>query len=323
MRACRGNAVGAGRFAFLILLAVILQTLVAGRVLASDAVDLLERAANASRALSYSGIYIYHHGEHVEVLRVLHRVENGAEQERVDVLEGMPRQFLRLNNDVYCHLPDGKVRLERNAARRFFPAILPAKPASLLAYYRVDLGGQERVAGRATQHVRLRPRDAYRHAFDLWVDKQSGLPLKARITARTGEVVSMFVFSEMQVGTAPDDSFFVNDLSGKKIFQASLDAPPAALWLVSPPPGFALVQQALRPLSDGKRAITHQVYSDGLSAMSLFIEPVSESSIPFRGLSVEGAIAVYSRQVGGYKVTALGEVPSAALIQTGNSVRRK
>lgn len=318
MRSGWGIFTGLGRAAFLIAL-----VLVSGRAAADNAVELLERATTASRTLNYSGVYIYHHGEHVEVLRVLHRVANGAEQERVDVLEGMPRQFLRLNNDVYCHMPDGRVRLERNAARRFFPSILPARPDSLLAYYRVDLGGQERVAGRNAQLVRLRPRDSFRHAFDLWVDKQSGLPLKARIVARTGQVVSMFVFSEMQIGTAPDDSFFVNDLSGKKVFQASLDQVPASVWLVNPPPGFALVQQALRPLSDSKRAVTHQVYSDGLSALSIFIEPVSETSIPFRGLSVEGAIAVYSRQVGGYKVTALGEVPSAALIQTGNSVRRK
>ncbi len=81
-------------------------------------------------------------------------------------MDGTPRQFLRINNDVYCHLPDGKhVRLERNTSRRFFPALLPAQPAGLLEYYEAKLGGTERVAGRACQVVILEPRDGYRYAY--------------------------------------------------------------------------------------------------------------------------------------------------------------
>jgi sigma-E factor negative regulatory protein RseB len=42
-----------------------------------------------------------------------------------------------------------------------------------------------------------------------------------------------------------------------------------------------------------------------------------------QGLSAEGAIGVYGRQVDGYNVTTLGEVPNMALIETGDSVKRK
>ncbi len=38
---------------------------------------------------------------------------------------------------------------------------------------------------------------------------------------------------------------------------------------------------------------------------------------------MEGAIGVYARKVDGYNVTTLGEVPSMALIETGNSVTKK
>jgi len=291
---------------------------------AEVALDWLNRAAAAAKQLNYSGVYVYHHGEHVEVLRVLHRTDATGEQEKVEVLDGTPRQFLRINNDVYCHLPDGKhVRLERNASRRFFPALLPARPASLLDHYDARLGGTERVAGRPCQVVTLEPRDDYRYAFNLWLDKQSGLPLKSRIVNENGGVVSMYVFSEIQIGKVPDAQLFRNDLAGKRIQQASLDKPMGAAWHVTPPPGYEKMQEAMRSLPGKQGPVTHLVFSDGLSVLSMFVEPVNPQIQGLQGLSAEGAIGIYARKVDGYTVTTLGEVPSTALIETGNSVKKK
>ncbi|MCA1979812.1 MAG: MucB/RseB C-terminal domain-containing protein [Thiobacillus sp.] len=298
--------------------------LVAGAARADSALDWLERAANAARQQNYSGVFVYHHGEHIEVMRVQHRADARGEQEKLEVLDGTPRQFLRLNNDVYCHMPDGRnVRLERNAARRFFPALLPARPADLLAFYDAKLGGTERVAGRACQIVVLEPRDDYRYAFNLWLDKRTGLPLKSRIVNENGGVVSMFVFSELQIGKPPEERVFQNDMTGKRILNASLDKPADPGWSVKPPPGYTRVQEAVRMLPGKKAPVTHWVFTDGLSVLSMFVEPNEPRAQTLRGLSAEGAIGVYVREVDGYTVTTLGEVPSAALIETGNSVARK
>ncbi len=306
------------------LVAWVLLIAWSGTAYAESALDWLNRAAAAARQLNYSGVYVYHHGEHVEVLRVLHRSDASGEREKVEVLDGTPRQFLRINNDVYCHQPDGKhVRLERNTIRRFFPALLPPQPAPLQEFYEVKLGGSERVAGRLCQVVLLEPRDGYRHAYNLWLDKQTGLPLKARTVNGNGGVVSMFVFSEIQIGKAPDAGLFRNDMRGKQIQHASLDQSVAAGWDVTAPPGYDRVQEAVRPLPGKKSPVTHLVFSDGLSVLSMFVEPSDPQGQAMQGLSAEGAIGVYARQVDGHTVTVLGEVPSQALIETGNSVRRK
>ncbi|MBS1147931.1 MAG: putative Sigma regulatory protein, MucB/RseB [Proteobacteria bacterium] len=295
-----------------------------GAARADAALDWLIRAAAAAKQLNYSGVYVYHHGEHVEVLRVLHRTDATGEQEKVEVMDGTPRQFLRINNDVYCHLPDGKhVRLERNAARRFFPALLPEQPANLLEYYEAKLGGTERVAGRPCQVVTLEPRDGYRYAYSLWLDRHTGLPLKSHIVNENGGVVSMYVFSEIQIGKAPEAQLFRNDLAGKRIQKASLDTPAGVGWSVTPPPGYGQVQGAVRSLPGKPEPVTHLVFSDGLSVLSMFVEPVNPQVQGLHGLSAEGAIGVYARKVDGYSVTTLGEVPSMALIETGNSVKRK
>ena len=291
---------------------------------ADEALDWLNRAAAAAKQLNYSGVYVYHHGEHVEVMRVSHRMDSAGEQEKIEVLDDAPRQFLRVNNDVYCHLADGKtVRIEKNTTRRFFPALLPENPENLLRYYTARLGGTERVAGLTCQVVTLEPRDGYRYGYALWLDKRTGLPLKSRILNTNGGIVSMFVFSEVQIGHAPDAQLFRPDMAGKKILMASLDQPASTIWEVTPPPGYSRVLEAVRPMPRKKTPVRHLVYSDGLSVLSLFIEPSNDQSESLQGLSAEGAIGIYARQVDGYKVTTLGEVPSSALIETGNSVKRK
>jgi sigma-E factor negative regulatory protein RseB len=295
-----------------------------GVACADTAVDWLNRAVAAAKQLNYSGVYVYHHGEHIEVQRMLHRMDAHGEQEKVDVMDGTQRQFLRINNDVYCHLPDGKhVRLEHNTSRRFFPALLPAQPASLLEYYDAKLGGDERVAGRHCQIVMLEPRDGYRYAYDLWLDKQTGLLLKSRMINSNGGVVSMFVFSDIQIGKVPDSRLFENDLTGKTILKAGFDKPDNMVWSVKPPPGFDRVQEAVRSLPGKKSPVTHIVFSDGLSVLSMFVEPVDPQTQILHGLSSEGAIGIYAREVDGYTVTTLGEVPNMALIETGNSAQRQ
>lgn len=291
---------------------------------ADAALEWLNRAAVAAKQQNFSGVYVYHHGEHVEVQRVLHRVDATGEQEKIEVMDGTPRQFLRVNSDVFCYLPDGKhVRLEHNTSRRFFPAILPAQPAALLGYYEAKLGGSERVAGRACQIVTLEPRDGYRYATTLWLDKRTGLPLKSRVVNSNGGVVSMFVFSEIQIGKAPDASLFRNDLTGKRVMNAGADMPVDVAWSVKPPPGYERVQTAVRALPGKKAPVTHLVYSDGLSVLSMFVEPADPQVKRLHGLSAEGAIGVYAREADGYTVTTLGEVPNLALIETGNSAKKQ
>jgi sigma-E factor negative regulatory protein RseB len=306
------------------LIALLVGWLLATTAQADTTLDWLNRAAQSAKEQNYSGVYVYHHGEHVEVMRVLHRADARGEQEKVEVLDGTPRQFLRVNNDVYCHMPDGRhVRLERNAPRRFFPALLPSDPQTLLAHYDAKLGGSERVAGRLCQVVMLQPRDGYRHAFNLWLDKRTGLPLKSRIVNANGGVVSMFVFSEVQIGKAPDAKLFQNDMAGKRIMNASLDQAADPAWSAKAPPGYALVQAAVRPLPGKSSPVTHLVFSDGLSVLSMFIEPTDPRAHTLNGLSAEGAIGIYARSVDGYTVTTLGEAPAAALIETGNSAKKE
>ncbi len=292
---------------------------------ARDALNWLEQAGHASRTLNYSGTYFYHHGEHTEIMRVAHRTDGKSELNKVEVLDGSHREFIRINDEVYCHLADGKtVRVNRNAVQRFFPSVLPDNPGRMASHYIPKLGGVDKVAGRPCQVVILAPRDGYRYTQMLWLDQATALPLKTRTVDDRGATVSMFVFSEVEIGKQPDKAIFDVRTAGKKVQQASLaKTDRQEVWNMTPPPGYMQTFEVMRSLPGRKNPTLHRIYSDGMSTFSMFIEPALINVQALEGLSTEGAINIYSRRVDGYKVTALGEVPAATLLEVANSVQRK
>ena len=65
--------------------------------------------------------------------------------------------------------------------------------------------------------------------------------------------------------------------------------------------------------------VSHIVYSDGLAAISVFIEPLPKTRLA-RSLSHQGAVNIYVRPVADHMVTVLGETPAATVMQIANSL---
>ncbi len=77
-----------------------------------------------------------------------------------------------------------------------------------------------------------------------------------------------------------------------------------------------------RPFHGNKEPVIHMVFSDGLAAISVFIEKIDDAATYMHsGLYGQGAAHVYNRVVGEHLVTVVGEVPPRTVIQVGDSVR--
>jgi sigma-E factor negative regulatory protein RseB len=97
-------------------------------------------------------------------------------------------------------------------------------------------------------------------------------------------------------------------------------AAPAILegWSLSEElPGFKKVVELRRRLES--KAVGQVVYSDGLAAVSVFIEPLDGRS-PRTGLASMGAINIYTREVANHKVTVVGEAPALSVQRIADSV---
>jgi len=94
-------------------------------------------------------------------------------------------------------------------------------------------------------------------------------------------------------------------------------------WTVKKlPPGFAKVVEGYRTLRGKVGPVAHLVYSDGLVAVSVFVEPMPQVPQTI-GLSTQGGINVYSRQLDDHLVTVLGETPGTTVRQIAYSVAHR
>ncbi len=74
----------------------------------TEAQALLGRIQDAASKLDYSGIFTYQQGETIQSSHVVRVVDGSGERERIEVLDGQPREYLRHNDDIQCLVPEHK-----------------------------------------------------------------------------------------------------------------------------------------------------------------------------------------------------------------------
>jgi sigma-E factor negative regulatory protein RseB len=297
--------------------------------MAQDATALLNRAATAARLLNYTGTLVYQHAGRVETTRLVHLNEGGKEFEKLVNLEGPPREVIRSEGEVRCYYPDAKVvRIEPRTFRNAFPSLSPQQQKALTEYYELRKAEVDRVAGLDVQAWVFEPKDGLRYGQKLWFERVTGLLLKARIQNERNEPVEVFTFTDMAIGGKIDHDMVKASWPPTPPAWQVHDAGPAESdaadtgWAVrGAPPGFSRVAEGYRTLRGKRSPVAHIVYSDGLVAVSVFVEP--SAGVHPVGLLQQGGVNVFVRDADGYVVTALGEAPATTIRQIANSVSRR
>jgi len=295
----------------------------AGVAYADSAFDWLGKINRAARTLNYDGTFIYLHGDQLEAVRVVHRIENGRVQERVVSLNGAAREVVRTDQEVRCYLPDEKsVMVEhRRADETNFPSLLPEQLSGLKANYEISLGRVSRVTGRSAQQVIIKPRDEYRYGYHLWADQDTGLLLQADVRNARDDLIEQFMFAQVAIGAPIPTSALEPATRGEGFAwhrEAAAVEPTShanGRWRVETlPSGFRLSRQVVRPDSGRNVPVEHLLFTDGLATVSVFIEPLGEAeSAGMLGASHVGAVNAFGARMSDHLVTAVGEVPAATV----------
>jgi len=282
----------------------------------------LRKMYDASQRLSYSGTFVYQQGARSETSRITRY--GAGDIERLEVLDGMPREIVRTRDTVRCYLPNSKVvKVENRAADRTFPALLPEKVGELSRHYDISLGEARRIAGFDCQAILLKPKDNLRYGYRLYADASSGMLLKAMTVDAGGDTIEQFSFTQLSIGNVTRDMVRPRHAAGSwRIDNA--DASPAHLagWSLSAElPGFRKIVELKRRLGESRQA-GQVVYSDGLAAVSVFIEPLDAARRDAlrTGLASVGAIHIYTREVANHVVTVVGEAPAASVQRIADAV---
>lgn len=286
-----------------------------------EALGWLRKIHDATQKLSYSGTFVYQHGGRTEASRITRDARGDIE--RLEVLDGVPREIVRTRDTVKCYLPESRVvKIDRRSADRSFPALLPEHIGELARHYDIELGGMRRVAGFDCQTVVLTPKDSLRYGYRLYADAKSGMLLKAVTFDAVGQQVEQFTFTQLAIGGVTREQVRSRH-EAREWRVEDTEAAPAHLpgWGLSAElPGFRKVIELKRRMGES-RPVAQVVYSDGLAAVSVFIEPMEGQADPVQtGTASLGAIHIFTRLVANHRVTVVGETPAASVQRIGNAV---
>jgi sigma-E factor negative regulatory protein RseB len=285
-----------------------------------EALDLLRKIHEATQKLSYTGTFVYQQGGRTETSRITRYVDASGNIEKLEVMDGAPREIVRTRDTVRCYLPDSRVvKVDRRTAERGFPGLLPERVNALARHYDISLGESRRVAGFECTAVVLKARDNLRYGYRLYADKASGMLLRAVTFDDAGEV-EQFMFTQLSLGKVTREMVRPRHLASSwRVEDAA--AAPANLegWGLSAElPGFRKVVELKRRMES--KSVGQVVYSDGLAAVSVFIEPLDGRSATRTGLASMGAIHIYTREVANHMVTVVGEAPALSVQRIADAV---
>jgi sigma-E factor negative regulatory protein RseB len=299
--------------------------LLAGEGQPGDARAWMTRVQQAATTLNYQGTLVFNAAGVVSSSRVTHYCEGKHRYERIDVLDGEARQVLRHNDLTQTMWPRTRVAVvEQRSSAPEFPALPPGDMRGLESY-ELKLLGTERVAGHEAQVLLLKPRDEHRFAQRLWAERSSGLLLRADVLGVRGEVLESASFSDVAIGGKGSPETVLQAMrrvDGYRIVKPAavrtkLDAEGWAL--TKPVPGFHLVGclrkelSALgEPLPAGSPQVLMAVFSDGLTHVSVFVEPYDMQRHKPVVTSLGATHTVMTRS-GDWWITAMGDVPMATV----------
>ncbi|MCW4152836.1 MucB/RseB C-terminal domain-containing protein [Halomonas sp. 18H] len=261
-----------------------------------SAEEWLARSRLASHCYSFQARAVRIGAAGVRTLALSHEVREGRVREVARLLDGPPGVHERQGSIAYSDSGGG--------ARA-----TPAAVESLSSLYRLSLAGEERIAGRSTHVLEIEPLDNLRYGRRLWLDAETALPLKQILLDERGRALETFQVTKLQNPRlySGDIKARSPSVSGEHVWQPG--------WL---PSGFE-PQAVSADASQGQ-----QRYGDGLSTLSLFVEPISGQPLLKPGLHRLGVshAAVRHLEVDGepHQLVILGELPPSVLQRVAESV---
>ena len=293
---------------------------------AKNGQQLLALMNAAFTDLAYDGEFNYFSGDELASLRVVHKVVDGVARERLVHLNGAPREIIRHGDQVDCYvLPgDDLLSLEDSIPSGPFARAFVREFERLSTSYVVEKYGEGRVAGRAAIRIAVKPKDEHRYGYRLWLDRENALLLRSELIDANGANLEIFQFSRIVFGDQVDDAaLMVSPISQSKVNHLRLafkgrqevretnshQAQWQTNWL---PQGYKMAMADIK--TKPNHAVTNLMYSDGLAAFSIFVEPMPKtgaaSMVSQRGATVALNHAVQQNQQS-FLVTLVGEIPVA------------
>lgn len=257
-----------------------------------DSEAWLGRINGAVANHNYKGVLVLVQGADINTLAVEHRMEKGVESLRMRTLSGTPRELVKKGGKIQSNSLGGSVQSFSPASSGQITFSHFADAAGNKSY-KTRLAEKARVAGRTAQVIDIRAEDAWRYSYRLWLDTETGLPLKVVTLDERDYAVEQFVFTQIEITPVA--------------VKVKIPGAPQTREMKSP---FKEVKGFRVIASESRAGSTHYLFSDGLASISLYVEPSKQKEkAQMRRDGVNGLML----GDGSIRYVAMGKVPVATL----------
>ena len=309
----------------------LLPVIAAAERAADDPRRLLEKMDKAVESLNYEGTFVHIVEGRADTMYVVHRVADGKSTERLVALDGPGREIIRSEDKVTCIFGDQKsVLVERRSDDSPLRAAVPSYSDDLDAHYEFTELRPVKKLKRNAAVIAITPRDDFRYGYKLWMDEETGMPLKAQLVDMYGKIVEQLMFVSIDLPDSIPASKLEPTLSTKDFEWFVQDERTMAEerrgnsnWrAVQTPDGFRLKASNVKVMAGSDRSVDHLVYTDGVASVSVFVEAAGSEEADLKGASRIGAANAFTADVDGHQVTAVGEVPGDTVRMIARSMRQ-
>lgn len=294
---------------------------------ASEGKQALIKMAHGMETLNYQGTVAFLRNGKLEPMKYFHAAKNGLEQERLLSLNSPLREITRDRDRISCLFKaTQQLVVDQRPFERSFLINIPKQLDQLESVYSIEIVGEEDVAMLPAYVIAIKPKDNFRFARKIWLEKQNFLPLKVAVYDRSDEILEQLVFTDLQV---KDELPFVdvkapdNALTGLQ----SQSADQANFVVSRVPQGFREIFFTSRPIHNSSQPVDHLILSDGLASISVYMEHKNTATKTDRNVSQSiqsvGAVNFVSRSLGDFEIIVMGEVPAETIKLIADSVQLK
>src|SRR5512135_3117265 len=188
------------RFVEAALIALIGLTALPARAADDDPQHWLARMSESLTSRNYTGVFTHATLHQSETMRIVHRVGKHGSTEKLVSLDGSGREIVRTTDEVHVYLPDRRVVLvEQRTDGGMLLGGLPTPGPELSAQYDVKIRDGSKLLGRDVRILDVRPHDAFRYGYRLWLDEQSAMPLRTVVVDGLGRPVEVMNFTQLDM----------------------------------------------------------------------------------------------------------------------------
>jgi sigma-E factor negative regulatory protein RseB len=269
--------------------------------------ELFDKVQYAVKQYNFDTSFVVLKGGKVDTYRWLHGRTDEQEIEHLIPLDTTGVDILRRDELVYYLLTDRPAFVTHSSSIRELPALLFESKENISHLYNAVAGSSALMSGRSAQLVRLTAKQPGRYNYWLWLDDETGFPLRIDTLSEQQNALERWLVTHMQINPElPDNlrALMATELPqpAKSTGRASPTVKHQLTWL---PQGYERVTDPASIPQLENSLLSYWLLTDGLHQVSVFVQ--HSQRLPTQAFR-DGATTIYVQTSEQLEITVIGPV---------------